>query len=204
MTTVFAYRVDHDRGLAPNPFFGICSLAVCKPKVRRQAGIGDYVLGTSSYERRNMARSGVPGGRAVFIMRVTAITDFERYHDDWPRKRPLMRGARIRRVGDAIYRRDPETSEWLQADSLHSRPGGVLSPADLQTDTGWTDKVLLSDDFTYWGKDAPALPSDLLPFTRKDVREKYHYSEAEKAAFIAWARPRLGEGRVGEPIDWRK
>ena len=202
MPDVFAYRVEHDRGLAPNPFFGICSLAVCKPKIRKKAEIGDFVIGTSSYDRDRVRRSRVAGGGAVLIMRVTDVTCFDDYHADHPRKRPDMRGSRMRRGGDAIYHRDPVTGEWIQADSLHSHPGGRLSAADLRRDTGLTENILLSEDFTYWGRQAVALPAHLGMFTRKEVREQHEFSAAAKAAFIAWATPRLGRGRVGEPIDW--
>lgn len=203
MADIFTYRIDHDRGLAPNPFFRRCSLAVCKPWVRAEAAIGDYVIGTSSYEQRKMRRSGLAGGLAVFIMRVTSYTNFDAYYHDHPEKRPTMRGSRIRRAGDAIYRRDAATDRWIQADSLHSRPGGLESSGDLKTDTG-VDRILLSDDFTYWGKSAPALPAHLQMFARKEARGQRYFNERDKVAFIAWAQPRLGQGRVGEPIDWHK
>lgn len=203
MPNVFAYRVDHDRGLAPNPFLDRCSLAVCKPNVRAKAQLGDYVIGTSSYNKRKMRRSGIAGGLAVFIMRVTGEIGFDRYHRNYPNRRPNMRGSRMRRAGDAIYYRDPVTGEWMQSDSLHSRPGGGVSVGDLERDTG-VDRILLSDDFTYWGKLAPTLPADLQMFNRKEVRSQRHFAEQEKAAFIAWAQPRLGHGRVGEPIDWHR
>ena len=204
MANVFAYRVEHDRGLAPNPFFGVCSLAVCKPRIRAKARCGDYIIGTSSYDQWKVPRSGVTGGGAVFIMRVTAITDFDHYYRDYPSKRPNMRGSRLRRGGDAIYHRDPATGDWIQDDSLHSHPGGSLSAGDLATDTGSTENILLSNDFTYWGKQAPALPVRLSMFTRKEVREQHDFDPQDKAAFMAWADARLGQGRVGEPIDWHK
>ena len=35
-----AYIVSTDAGLAPNPFWGVCTLAVCKPRIRRFAEVG--------------------------------------------------------------------------------------------------------------------------------------------------------------------
>jgi hypothetical protein len=40
--------VARDYGFAPNPFFGVCTLATCKPKIRKAAAIGDWVVGTGS------------------------------------------------------------------------------------------------------------------------------------------------------------
>lgn len=33
---IFTYIMTDDRGFAPNPYFGLCTLACCKPKIRRE------------------------------------------------------------------------------------------------------------------------------------------------------------------------
>ena len=43
-----SYVVARDYGFAPNPFFGVCTLATCKPKIRSAAKLGDWVMGTGS------------------------------------------------------------------------------------------------------------------------------------------------------------
>ena len=35
-----------DYGFAPNPYFGYCTLATCKPVIRRCAGVGDWIAWT--------------------------------------------------------------------------------------------------------------------------------------------------------------
>ena len=35
--TVYSYIVAYDSGFAPNPFHGTCTLACCKPTIRRTA-----------------------------------------------------------------------------------------------------------------------------------------------------------------------
>ena len=35
---LFSYVVATDSGFAPNPFFGLCTLACCKPAIRRAVG----------------------------------------------------------------------------------------------------------------------------------------------------------------------
>lgn len=39
---LFAYKMTHDTGFAPNPFWGYLTLATCKPKIRekKRRGIG--------------------------------------------------------------------------------------------------------------------------------------------------------------------
>ena len=196
----FVYRVEHDRGLAPNPFFGTCSLAVCKSQIRGCAKLDDVVIGTASYGRKTPA--GRPaGGSAVFVMRVTAVTDFQAYRRDFARKRPIMNGSRLRAAGDAIYWHDG--ADWHQDNSLHSLPGGILSEPDLKDDVLAADRILLSDDFTYWGNRAPALPAQLAHLGRSNLRNQRKFSTIEKADLKLWALAQLGQGRVGMPIDWR-
>ena len=202
MADVFAYCVEHDRGLAPNPFFGVCSLAVCKPAFRKAARRGDYVVGTSSYDKR---KGGV-GGRVIYVMQVTEKIGFDDYWRDprFQRKRAKMGGSRLQRCGDNIYHRDLATGDWIQEDSLHRHADGRISLADRDTDTGHTDRVLLSDRFTYWGDRAPMLPPHLAMFGRFGVRSRRHFEAPNIAAFIAWATPLIGQGRIGLPIDWRQ
>lgn len=46
----FRYKLNHDFGLAPNPFGGIMTLAVCKGDIRRHKNlaVGDWIIGTGS------------------------------------------------------------------------------------------------------------------------------------------------------------
>jgi len=37
-----SYVVARDYGFAPNPFFGFCTLATCKPRLRSVAQVGDW------------------------------------------------------------------------------------------------------------------------------------------------------------------
>jgi hypothetical protein len=41
---LYSYVVTHDTGFSPNPFWGCCTLADCKPAIRRTAKIGDWVV----------------------------------------------------------------------------------------------------------------------------------------------------------------
>jgi len=153
------YVVDRDFGFAPNPFHGYCTLATCKPGIRSTAKVGDWIIGIGG-KRLNAT------GRCVFAMRVTEKIDFQEYwrNHRYIDKRPVRNGSSTRLVGDNIYRRDDETSRWRQADSHHSNPDGSSNLVNVQNDTK-SDKVLISQHFFYFGKDALAVPPHLLNAT---------------------------------------
>ncbi|MBK9047533.1 MAG: hypothetical protein IPL74_12755 [Bacteroidetes bacterium] len=47
---MYSYLIEHDLGLAPNPFGKYCTLAVCKSEIRKskKLSIGDWIIGTGS------------------------------------------------------------------------------------------------------------------------------------------------------------
>ena len=77
MARLFTYVVAHDTGFAPNPFHGFCTLAVCKPRIRKGAKIGDWIIGTGSG-----AKGKGREGNIVFAMRVTEDMAFDQYWND--------------------------------------------------------------------------------------------------------------------------
>jgi hypothetical protein len=71
---VFRYVVKHDSGFAPCFAAGACTLACCKPNIRRSAVVGDWVLG---FAPRNKGDA-----RLLYAMRVGEVLDFESYAID--------------------------------------------------------------------------------------------------------------------------
>ena len=153
---LFSYVVARDYGFAPNPFYGYCTIATCKQKIRRIASEGDWVLGTGSKSRQR-------ADRVVFAMRITDTLDFDDYWSD-PRflsKRPNLQGSRKQAFGDNIYHRVSDSSRWLQENSHHSYSDGTANPHNIEQDTS-ADRVLISNDFAYWGGSGPELPPRLV------------------------------------------
>jgi hypothetical protein len=191
---IFAYVIEHDLGFAPNPFHGACTLACCKPRIRKNAQRGDYILGTGA---------ALPNlrGFLTYWMQVDEITTFDAYWKDrrFRNKKPAMLGTTQYRYGDNIYHRDG-TDTYRQEYSFHSMEDGSLSPADLRRDTATTDKVLIGRNFAYWGKAGLLLPEHLSCFVR---RERHTYSEAEKAAFLEWLDMYPERGYIDEPAHWQ-
>src|SRR6266446_9096276 len=107
---LYSYVVARDYGFAPNPFFGVCTLATCKPRIRSVAQIGDWVIGTGSKTRKREKH-------LVCAMRVTGAMTFNQYWSD-PRfqaKQPNLRGSKKQAFGDNIYSRGVRTRRWRQA-----------------------------------------------------------------------------------------
>lgn len=197
-----SYVVARDFGFAPNPFFGFCTLATCKPNIRSVAQIGDWVVGTGSKTRKREKH-------VVYAMRVTGAQTFDEYWAD-PRfqiKRPNLRGSKKQAFGDNIYSKDAKTRRWCQANSHHSRPDGRLNSANVEADTK-ANRVLASDDFVYWGGSGPELPPRFLNYgpTHANIcagrNHKNDFPAQLVQDFISWIRSFNEKGYAGEPLDW--
>lgn len=155
--SLYSYIVRYDSGFAPNPFYGYCTLATCKPKIRRYAKIGDWVLGTGSGDKK-IGRAG----HVVYAMRVTEALSFDQYDAD-PRcskKKPYRTGSRKQSCGDNIYFRKVAPGPWSQRDSLHSSLDGSPNSKHIGRDTS-VNRVLISDHFIYFGGAGPSAPGTL-------------------------------------------
>jgi sarcosine oxidase delta subunit len=199
-----SYVVARDFGFAPNPFFGVCTLATCKPKLRSVANIGDWIVGTGSkkWDRQK---------HVVYAMRVTATMTFNEYwsHPQLQAKKPNLRGSKKQAFGDNIYFKDPQSGSWHQENSHHSLADGCANEANVKADTQ-TDRVLISDDFVYWGGTGPKLPATFLNYGQASVsicvvrNHKNNFPSELVHDFVHWIRSRGERGCVGEPLDWSR
>ena len=199
---LYSYVVARDYGFAPNPFFGICSLATCKPQIRGTAQIGDWIVGTGS------KRTGLDG-YLVFAMRVEeALTYDDYWHTERFRsKRPQLKGSRKQAFGDNIYHRHPKTGRWLQENSHHSLASGRPNIRNIKRDTS-VSRVLLGTDFTYWGKDAPKIPEAFRDYDGHDLchqhpGHKCHFPNDFVMAVVALLRT-LDRGYAGLPREFHR
>lgn len=56
---LYSYKMTDDSGFAPNPYHGILTLATCKPRMRHNTQVGNWVAGfTSARMRQHPGRSG--------------------------------------------------------------------------------------------------------------------------------------------------
>lgn len=200
---LYSYIVARDFGFAPNPFFGLCTLATCKPRIRAGASVGDWIVGTGAKSKYDLA------GRLIYAMQVGEILDFDTYWNDqrFLRKRPNLNGSLKVIYGDNIYRRVGK--KWVQADSHHSLEKGRPNRANIAWDTG-VDRVLVATKFLYWGKLAPPIPKQFRPFrkTGEDICCKargHRVFGAELAtAFAGWLEQQGKWGFQGDPLEFDK
>ena len=199
-----SYVVRYDSGFAPNPFYGYCTLATCKPSIRKGAAAEDWVVGCGSNDR-----SVRRGGHLVYAMRVTGELSFREYASDprFRQKIPYRRGSRKQSCGDNIYYRNAADTEWLQRDSFHSKSDGSINPDHVARDTG-VDRVLISDDFVYFGGYGPEFPEGLRDFHGLDVCKSgigvTSFNEPELIAqFVHWIRSLNVTGYISAPFEWR-
>jgi Nucleotide modification associated domain 2 len=194
------YVVDRDFGFAPNPFHGYCTLATCKARIRARAQLGDWVIGMGGARLKAT-------GRCVFAMKVTDAITFNSYwfdpaHRD---KRPVRNGSRKMMVGDNIYHRDSQSRMWHQADSHHSNPDGTANLHNVAKDTK-ADRVLISTEFFYFGRNAEAVPQNVLEsLNYKNVRDYRIYSDSHCAELLDWLATLFGHEVnmvVADPFDF--
>jgi hypothetical protein len=136
---IFRYVLRVDAGTAPNPFGNWCTLAICKPRIRQQAMLGDWIIGLMG---------GAPS-RVVYVMEVTERLSFGEY---WKDQRFKAKRPRNNPFGDNIYR--PSGCELVQVkNKAHGQDA-------YRRDTGgrW---VLASERFWCFGSQAPELPKGL-------------------------------------------
>lgn len=198
----YSYLVEHDLGLAPNPFGGYCTLTVCKPKIRKSGNlkIGDWIIGTGS-----KALSKTSGRKLnqhlIYAMQVFEIISIEEYWNDlrFRSKRPIINGSLQRMYGDNFYHKD-FNGNWIQEDSAHSNNDGTPNLKHLKTDTSGRNSII-SEHFYYFGQAAPLLPPSLKDICHTGVGQKLLTQELG-AEFINWLTNQFEPKIYGKPINW--
>jgi hypothetical protein len=173
--------VRYDAGTAPRPFGGVCSLAICKPRIRAAAEVGDWVIG---FRRQKP-------GEVIYVMQVTERLTLGEYWED-PRFRDRRPDATP--LTDNFYRPGPNGALVYVENEVH------------KSDAARTDVsgryVLLSERFWYFGGNSVPIPNELLHLvhaTRGHSVHKGRKPEDErllKRWLAAW-KP----GIHGKPID---
>lgn len=138
---IFRYVVRYDGGSAPRPYGGLCTLAICKPMIRRTAIVGDWIIGV---------RSKVPD-RVVYVMQVSEVLPFERY---WSDSRFEDRRAGASPVPDNIYLPNTRGELVQESNPIHGQD-------ETRTDLNGKN-VLVGKRFWYFGTESPMLPTDLI------------------------------------------
>jgi Nucleotide modification associated domain 2 len=190
---VYSFIVAYDYGFAPNPFHGVCTLACCKPMIRRSAQPGDLVVGLSSRAEC-----------VVFAMKIDRVLTFKEYWEE-PRfvcKRPDMNARdRRSREGDNIY--EPKSNgRFRQLPSRHSPPYWTENRKRQQMRNDLSGKhVVTAKRYVYYGGGQRHRLPPRLAFLRVGRGHRCRFSEHEIEQVARWFA-RLSKGVRGEPARW--
>lgn len=198
---LYTYAITRDFGFAPNPFHGICTLATCKPDIRKKAKIGDWIMGVGGSSIPTVKR------KCILLMKVSEKMSFQEYWDDnrFTLKKSIRNGSDVQLLGDNIYHKD-EDGNWIQENSHHSMSDGTPNLDNLKRDTGKTDQVLISHFFLYFGNQAQTVNLDSIGYGRIRNYKQIDLSTSEEACNLITAM--LQENRnninviVSEPCQF--
>lgn len=199
MMHLFSYRVEHDFGLAPNPFGGTISFAVCRGDIRSNKfmQIGDWLVGTGSVSMKNV-------GRLIYAMKVEEIISFDEYWND-PRfqyKKPYLKGTLVQMYGDNFYHTVDE--RMVQEPSAHSNPD-LEQRIKLYNKDVKGKRVLLSKTFYYFGDNCPLIPVELQTICSSGRAYKYKkITEEQINSFVSWLESNYTVGIHGDPCNWKE
>ena len=186
----YTYIISRDFGFAPNPFGQHCTLATCKPIIRKKAQIGDWVFGIS---RKHL------GNKLICAMQIDKKITFNEYwkSPEFQYKKPVLNGSLKQMYGDNIYFFDEKTKKWHQENSHHSLDNGEINEHNLKRDTSG-EFVIISEHFFYFGKNMIDIPDE--------IKENFIIGRAfkkvdEKAAIklIEFLTNKYSYGLLGEP-----
>ncbi|MBP1629572.1 MAG: hypothetical protein H6Q15_465 [Bacteroidetes bacterium] len=195
----YSYKLEHDFGLAPNPFGRYCTLAVCKSHIRnnKKLNIGDWVIGTGSKGLGCLHH-------LIFAMKVEEKINFNQYWEDerFQYKKPVLNGSLVQMYGDNFYHLDHVSKKWIQENSAHSMEDGTPNIGHSNRDTGG-EFVLISEKFYYFGDDCRRIPNEYLDVCceGRDMKSSSISNELGDR-FIEWLESNHRQGIHGDPINW--
>ena len=173
MAKAFSYVVKRDYGFAPNPFYGVLTLATCKPRIRKFANVGDFIIGNSDKSH---------GNKLIYMAKVSQVMTFDQYWNDenFANKKPVMNGSLKKLYGDNIYHHGAD-GKWIQEDSHHANNDGSINENNLRKDTNTTDRVLVCNEFFYLGRAMIDVPSEYSSCIYRNIGERHpDYNDAQK------------------------
>lgn len=175
---LYSYCLRFDDGAAPNPYWGVCTLVICKPAIRCTASEGDWVVGLGSVN----SSKGDLSSSVIYAMKVADVMSIEKY-DEFCQK---QLGGKVpdstnndfkRRVGDCIYDFGNPTRPTIRK--------GVHDEGNRATDLGGKN-ALLSTHFYYFGDQPILLPEELHPIIHRTQGHKSKANENLIKPFITW------------------
>lgn len=183
--SVYSYVLRFDHGDAPNPYHNYCTLAICKPVIRRKAKPGDWVIGTGSRGNVNQ-NDDIP--RIIYVMKISEVISLIKYFEDirFNSKKPDMNSVLpIDWIGDNIYRK--YDNKIVQIPSVHSNNDGSEDEESKKHDLKG-ENVLISQDYWYFGKNAIEIPECFHHLVKKNQGHKKIINQTDIRNFEKWIK----------------
>lgn len=190
MENLYSYKMVHDDRFAPNPFWGHLTLAVCKPYIRLNVRVGDWISGWTSKSLRG-ASTEVGKEKLLYLARVSEKLTFEQYWNDprFENKKPgrLDDKNDDKRFGDNIYKPDSSAEGgFVQVKNLNHVEKNKKKDLKGQF-------VLVCGEFYYFGKKSPLdIPLEFKPNIPK-AQSAYGSKTEEPTDFINYVRKHVSQ-----------
>jgi hypothetical protein len=184
MTHLYTYIVRVDAGLAPNPFWGWCTLAVCTPNHQGSAvSPGDWIAGFSTKDT---------GYQFIYAMEVDERIHMKDYFNDlrFQEKKPIMEGNWKQRCGDNIYNLIQDN--WVPLPNPYHE--------GMQEQDTQHPFVFVGHKYWYLGKARVNTPLDFLPMIG-GRGARVNHPEGLPERFKSWVQSTFAEGIAAEPLD---
>lgn len=172
--------MTNDIGLAPNPFWNWCTLAVCTPNhMNAKLKKDDWIIGHSTKNTDN---------KLIYAMKVIERIGFNEYFYDkrFEKKKPKV-GNYMHRVGDNIYYKNSNGKwEWIRY-SLHSDKRKIDTDHPI---------VFISNYYYYFGSNAdPNFPIIFPKLIKNEQGICYVRDHLEIIRFVEWLKGKYKLGR---------
>lgn len=185
MSRLYSYILKHDSGAAPNPFWGLCTLTICKPTIRRTASIGDWVIGTGSKNSKlSDGKIHDLSDSIVYAMKITDIKNLSDYDAYCTKKlkdkipKWFSKDWR-KRMGDCIYDYTKGINPTLRK--------GVHTEKNKKRDLSGQHS-LISNHFYYFGEEARILPKELKGIIKKSQGHLKIENDELIKIFLRWIK----------------
>jgi hypothetical protein len=176
---LYSYTLHYDDGAAPNPFWGICTLAIRKPAVRLAAELDDWIVGLGSAN----SPIGDISKQVVYAMKVTGkmtLLEYDQFCKTFiPKKKPDWRNRDYRmRMGDCIYNFTAGPDNPKLRTGIHTEENEERDLSGCY--------ALVSKQYYYFGNRPLMLPDTFLPIVEVKKGYRVDANQENVESFVSW------------------
>ena len=159
------YKMTWDTGSAPNPYHGVLTLAICKPRIRKYSQVGDWISGWTS--KTVQGKNGKPHSfneqKLIYMAKIEDRLTFAEYWEKFPLKRPQIIGYNQEpsmkktcggssKASNAIYDSGDNIYKPIGNGNFKQVPNNNHKKEDMEHDLKG-EFVLICEEFYYYGVD---------------------------------------------------